>query len=105
MVRQWQKLFYGKRYAMTCLRAGAACRNKCGEVSCPTYTPDFVKLAESYGAKGIRVTEKEQIEPALKEAMSSEKTPVIIEFIINPEDLVYPMIQPNGTLKDMLMDC
>ncbi len=105
MVRQWQKLFYGKRYAMTCLRAGAACRNKCGEVSCPTYTPDFVKLAESYGAKGIRVTEKEQIEPALREAMSSKKTPVIIEFIINPEDLVYPMIQPNGTLKDMLMDC
>ena len=79
--------------------------NKCGEVSCPTYTPDFVKLAESYGAKGIRVTEKEQIEPALREAMSSKKTPVIIEFIINPEDLVYPMIQPNGTLKDMLMDC
>lgn len=37
--------------------------------------------------------------------MSSKKTPVIIEFIINPEDLVYPMIQPNGTLKDMLMDC
>lgn len=105
MVRQWQKLFYGKRYAMTCLRSGAACRNKCGEVSCPEYTPDFVKLAESYGAKGIRVTEKEQIEPALREAMQSKKTPVIIEFIINPEDLVYPMIQPNGTLKDMIMDC
>lgn len=105
MVRQWQKLFYGKRYAMTCLRSGAACRNKCGEVSCPEYTPDFVKLAESYGAKGIRVTEKDQIEPALREAMESKKTPVIIEFIINPDDLVYPMIQPGGTLKDMLMDC
>lgn len=105
MVRQWQKLFYGKRYAMTCLRSGAACRNKCGEVECPTYTPDFVKLAESYGAIGIRVTEKDQVEPALRKAMESKKTPVIIEFIINPEDLVYPMIQPGGTLKDMIMDC
>lgn len=105
MVRQWQKLFYGKRYAMTCLRSGAACRNKCGEVECPTYTPDFVKLAESYGAIGIRVSEKDQVEPALRKAMESKKTPVIIEFIINPEDLVYPMIQPGGTLKDMIMDC
>ena len=105
MVRQWQKLFYGKRYSMTCLRSGAACRNKCGEVSCPEYTPDFVKLAESYGAIGIRVSEKDQIEPALREAMSSKKTPVIIEFLIDPEDLVYPMIQPSGTLKDMIMDC
>lgn len=105
MVRQWQKLFYGKRYAMTCLRSGAACRNRCGEVSCPEYTPDFVKLAESYGAKGIRVSKKEEIEPAFRDAMNSKKTPVIIEFLINPEDLVYPMIQPNGTLKDMIMDC
>ena len=41
MVRQWQKLFYGKRYSMTCLRSGAACRGKCGEVECPVYTPDL----------------------------------------------------------------
>ena len=58
MVRQWQKLFYGKRYSMTCLRSGAACRGKCGEVECPTYTPDFMKLADSYGAKGIHIDEK-----------------------------------------------
>ncbi|MCF2555155.1 biosynthetic-type acetolactate synthase large subunit [Faecalicatena contorta] len=105
MVRQWQKLFYGKRYSMTCLRSGAACRGKCGEVPCPEYTPDFIKLAESYGAIGIRVTEKDQIEPAFREAMKSEKRPVIIEFEIDPEDLVYPMIQPGGTLEDMIMDC
>ena len=55
MVRQWQKLFYGKRYSMTCLRAGKACEGKCGMegCECPPYTPDFVKLAESYGAKGL----------------------------------------------------
>ena len=105
MVRQWQKLFYGKRYSMTCLRSGAACRGKCGEVACPEYTPDFIKLAESYGAIGIRVTEKDQIEPAFREAMKSTKKPVIIEFSIDPEDLVYPMIRPGGTLEDMIMDC
>ncbi len=105
MVRQWQKLFYGKRYSMTCLRSGAACRGKCGEIECPTYTPDFIKLAESYGAKGIRVTKKEEIEPAFCEAMKSEKLPYIIEFEIDPEDLVYPMIRPGGTLEDMILDC
>ncbi len=105
MVRQWQKLFYGKRYSMTCLRSGAACRGKCGEVECPAYTPDFVKLAESYGAKGIRVTKKEEIELAFREAMKSTKTPTVIEFEIDPEDLVYPMIQPGGTLEDMILDC
>lgn len=105
MVRQWQKLFYGKRYSMTCLRAGAACRGKCGEVPCPPYTPDFIKLAESYGAKGIRVTKTEEIEAAFKEAAKGTKVPTLIEFSIDPEDLVYPMIQPGGTLEDMLMDC
>ncbi len=104
MVRQWQKLFYGKRYSMTCLRSGAACRGKCGEVECPPYTPDFVKLAESYGAIGMRVTTKEEVEPAFREAMKSTKTPVVIEFEINPEDLVYPMIEPGGTLEDMVLD-
>ena len=105
MVRQWQNLFYGRRFSMTCLRSGAACRGKCGEVECPPYTPDFIKLAESYGAIGIRVTEKDQIEPAFREAMKSTKTPVIIEFSIDPEDLVYPMIRPGGTLQDLIMDC
>ena len=105
MVRQWQKVFYGKRYSMTCLHSGAACRGKCGEVECPPYTPDFIRLAESYGAKGIRVTKKEDIEPAFREAMKSKKTPYIIEFEIDPEDLVYPMVEPGGTLRDLIMDC
>ena len=105
MVRQWQKLFYGKRYSMTCLRSGAACRGKCGEVECPTYTPDFMKLADSYGAKGIHITKKEDIEPAFREAMKSTKTPYILEFDIDPEELVYPMVKPGGTLEDLIMDC
>lgn len=105
MVRQWQKLFYGKRYSMTCLRAGAACRNQCGECECPPYTPDFVKLAQSYGAKGLRVTQSEEIEGAFREAMETKKVPTLIEFVIDPEEMVYPMIQPGGTLEEMLMDC
>ena len=105
MVRQWQKLFYGKRYSMTCLRSGAACRGKCGEVECPVYTPDFMKLADAYGAKGIHITKREEIEPAFREAMKSTKTPYILEFDIDPEDLVYPMVKPGGTLEDLIMDC
>ena len=104
MVRQWQKLFYGKRYSMTNLRAGALSRRTDGE-EYPEYTPDFVKLAESYGAKGIRVTKKEEIAPAFEAAKQNRKTPTLIEFIIDPEEMVYPMIQPGGTLEDMIMDC
>ena len=103
MVRQWQKLFYGKRYSMTDLRAGAATRR--GEEHPPKYTPDFVKLAESYGAKGIRVTKREEIAAAFEEARKSNKTPTVIEFIIDPEEMVYPMIKPGGTLADLIMDC
>ena len=107
MVRQWQKLFYGKRYSMTCLRARKSCEGKCGtpECECPPYTPDFVKLAESYGAKGIRVFQSEEIKEAFEEARKNTKTPTLIEFIMDPEDLVYPMIKPGGTLEEMLMDC
>ena len=104
MVRQWQKLFYGKRYSMTNLRSGALSRRTDGQ-EYPEYTPDFIKLAESYGAKGIRVTETEEIAAAFEEAKKNTKRPTIIEFIIDPEGMVYPMIKPGGTLADMIMDC
>ena len=104
MVRQWQKLFYGKRYAMTNLKAGALSRRTAGQ-EYPEYTPDFIRLAESYGAKGIRVTEKDQIAAAFEEAKKNTKTPTIIEFIIDPEEMVYPMVKPGGTLADLIMDC
>ena len=104
MVRQWQKLFYGKRYGMTNLRSGALYRRTNGE-EMPEYTPDFVRLAESYGAKGIRVTKKEEIAAAFEEAKKNEKTPTLIEFIIDPEELVYPMVKPDGTLEEMIIEC
>lgn len=107
MVRQWQKLFYGKRYSMTCLRAGKACEGKCGTEGhvCPPYTPDYVKLAESYGAKGLRVFNAEDVAAAFEEAKKNTKTPTLIEFIIDPEDLVYPMVKPGGALEELIMDC
>ena len=107
MVRQWQKLFYGKRYSMTCLRSGKACEGKCGVegCECPPYTPDFVKLAESYGAKALRVFKPEDVLAAFEEAKKNTKTPTLIEFIIDPEDLVYPMVKPGGALEELIMDC
>ncbi len=104
MVRQWQKLFYGKRYGMTDLRAGALTRRTNGEKK-PEYTPDFVKLAESYGAKGIRVTKTDEIEAAFEEAKKNIKVPTLIEFIIDPEEMVFPMIKPGGTLEEMIIEC
>ena len=89
MVRQWQTLFYGQRYSNTTLNDQV----------------DFVKLAEAMGAKGIRVTKKEEIAAAFKEAKKNTKAPTVIEFIIDPEEMVYPMIKPGGTLEDMIMDC
>lgn len=104
MVRQWQKLFYGKRYSMTNLKYGALYRRSEGQ-EMPAYTPDFVKLAESYGAKGMRVTKKEEVAAAFEEARKNTKGPTLIEFIIDPEEMVYPMIKPGGTLEDMILDC
>ena len=103
MVRQWQKLFYDRRYAMTDLRAGALTR-RTGFAEHPAYTPDFVRLAESYGACGMRVSSRDEVAPAFEKARANKDRPTIIEFIIDPEEMVYPMIRPGGTLEDMIMD-
>ena len=106
MVRQWQDLFYNKAYAGTCLRRRKSCEHQCdGDFSkCPPYTPDFVKLAESYGAQGIRVFKKEEIIPAFEKAKAKTDGPTIIEFIIENEELVMPMVKPNGSITDLIME-
>ena len=106
MVRQWQDLFYDKAYAGTCLRRRKSCEHHCdGDFSkCPPYTPDFVKLAESYGAQGIRVFKKEEIIPAFEKAKTKTDGPTIIEFIIENEELVMPMVKPNGSITDLIME-
>ena len=55
--------------------------------------------------KYIRVEKKEDIEPAFRAALENKHRPTIIEFMIDPEDLVYPMIKPGGTLEELIMDC
>ena len=102
MVRQWQKLFYGKRYSMTNLRSGVLSRES-GGGQVPEYTPDFVKVAQSYGAMGIRVEHRDEIEAAFDKAKENKKGPTLIEFVIDPEEMVYPMVKPGGALEDMIV--
>ncbi len=84
MVRQWQQLFFKKRYAHTFLK-----------------NPDFVKLAKSYGAVGIRVIKENEIKPAIKEALSLNK-PVLIDFIIEEEENVFPMVPAGEAINKMI---
>lgn len=107
MVRQWQQLFFDKRYSSTCMKYRKSCQRNCGNCdgACPPYTPDFVQLAKSYDANGIRVTKNEEIISALDAAMSNGKGPTIIEFIIDSNELVLPMVPGGRALDDMIMDC
>lgn len=106
MVRQMQQIFYNKRYSATCLRYRKSCNHACkdGEKACPPYSPDFVKLAESYDAAGIRVWSGEELSSALSEAMKETKRPTIIECMIDSEFIVLPMIRSGNALKDMILD-
>lgn len=105
-VRQWQEMFYDKRYASTCMRYRRSCSANCNKPhrNCPEYTPDFIALAESYGAKGIRVTRKEEIESAFVTAKENTKTPTVIEFIIDRESNVLPIVPPGNALNDMILE-
>ena len=83
MVRQWQNLFYGKRYSATVLEDKV----------------DFVKLAEAMGAKAYRITKKEEVEPVLKEAMAAGE-PVVIDCQIGKDDMVFPMVAPGAPIDE-----
>ena len=84
MVRQWQELFYKKRYSYT-----------------PITSPDFVKLAQSYGAVGLRVTKKSEVPGALKKAMLTNNT-VFVDFRIEPEENVWPMVPAGQAINKMI---
>ncbi|MBU4344832.1 MAG: biosynthetic-type acetolactate synthase large subunit [Proteobacteria bacterium] len=86
MVRQWQELFYGKRYCSTGME----------------HAPDFVKLAEAYGAVGLRATKPEEVEPVLIKGLSSPKT-VIMDFAVEREECVYPMVPAGAPITEMLL--
>lgn len=84
MVRQWQELFYDKRYSNTDM----------------TYAPDFVKLAEAFGIVGLRATKPEEVEATLREGLSIDK-PVLMDFQVSREECVYPMVGPGSSIMDM----
>jgi acetolactate synthase I/II/III large subunit len=86
MVRQWQELFYQKRYTWTCLECA----------------PDFVKLADAYGAAGYRIESEDEVEAVLREAFHNGR-PTLIDVKVNPEESVYPMVPAGAPLKDMLL--
>ena len=104
-VRQWQELFYGHHYSSTCLKRRKSCPLICDHPreDCPKYTPDFVKLAESYGAKGIRVEKEDDIAKAFKKAAKETKVPTLIEFVIDREENVMPMVPPGKPLDDVIL--
>ncbi|UCB57106.1 MAG: biosynthetic-type acetolactate synthase large subunit [Candidatus Omnitrophota bacterium] len=85
MVRQWQELFYKKRYSFTCLA-----------------NPDFVKVAQAYGARGIRVEKKKDVTPALKQALSVKDAPVVLDFIVEKEENVFPMVPAGEAINRMI---
>ena len=86
MVRQWQELFYQRRYVAT-----------------PLSGPDLVKIAEAYGLPGVRVTDKTQVVPTIKKAMA-HPGPFLIDFRVEPEENVYPMVAPGASLADIIED-
>lgn len=86
MVRQWQELFYDKKYAHTTLDVA----------------PDFVKLAEAYGAVGLRATKPSEVEPVIREALKTKNT-VIMDFVISREEGVYPMVPAGKATTEMLL--
>ncbi len=109
-VRQWQELFYNKRYSSTCLKYRKSCERNCrkcaaGQEKCPTYIPDFVKLAESYEAQGIRIFKEEDIKKAFDYALEFKEGPTLIECVIDREADVFPMVQAGKSLSEMIMDC
>jgi acetolactate synthase-1/2/3 large subunit len=84
MVRQWQQLFYGKRYVAT-----------------PLSGPDFVKIAEGYGLPALLVKHRNEVRPAIEQAMA-HPGPFLIDFRVEPEENVYPMVPPGASLAEVL---
>ena len=85
MVRQWQEFFYNKSYVATTY----------------THNPDFVKLAEAFGMLGIRVTSKNQVKSSIEEAMAYDG-PALIDFVVEEEENVYPMIPAGQTIENLI---
>src|SRR5258708_30367186 len=107
MVRQWQELFYDKRFASTSMtsKGGRATKEEKFSPKDLAYIPDFVKLAEAHGALGLRVTKKEEITSTLEQALKEVKNrTVVLDVYINPEEKVFPMVPAGKGLDDIIVN-
>ncbi len=88
MVKQWQKLFYHERFSA---------------VDLTDHTPNYVKLAEAMGCVGIRAEKPEEVAPAIEKAMATKDQPVVVEFVCDPEAMVFPMVVAGGSNDNVIM--
>jgi acetolactate synthase I/II/III large subunit len=104
MVRQWQEVFYKRHYSGVCLERGARCPPDCASPGedCPPYVPAFVALAHAYGAAGMRVGRPEGIAPALEEARRVVDRPTFIDFLVEREANVWPMVPAGAGIHEMM---
>jgi acetolactate synthase I/II/III large subunit len=86
MVRQWQQFFWDKRYSHTCLK----------------FSPDFVKLADAFGAAGRRIDRKEDVEQAIKWALEIKDRPIVLDFHVDREENVYPFVPAGKSVKEII---
>ncbi|RME69797.1 MAG: acetolactate synthase large subunit, partial [Nitrospirae bacterium] len=86
MVRQWQELFYRERYSYSYLDV----------------VPDFVRVAEAYGAVGLRATKPSEVEPVLREALKVKDLPVVMDFVVDWKEKVWPMVPAGAALHEMI---
>jgi acetolactate synthase I/II/III large subunit len=86
MVRQWQQLFFDRRYSHSCIQ----------------FAPDFVKLAEAFGAAGVRVDKKKDVDPAIEKALGITDRPIILDFRVDREENVYPMVPAGKSVKEII---
>ena len=88
MVKQWQKLFYHERFSA---------------IDLTDHTPNYVKLAEAMGCVGIRAEKPEEVAPAIEKAMAISDQPVVVEFVCDPEAMVFPMVVAGGSNDNVIM--
>ena len=86
MIRQWQHLFFGKRYSYSCLEC----------------QPDFLKIADAYGCVGLRAEKPSEVEDVIRESLKIEDRPVIMDFLVDREENVYPMVPAGAALNEMI---
>ncbi|MDR0331713.1 MAG: biosynthetic-type acetolactate synthase large subunit [Chitinispirillales bacterium] len=102
MVRQWQDLFYGKRYSSTCLRKGRDCEACSNPSACTkSYIPDFVALAQSYGIAAFRADKPADVEQVLRKGIEADG-PAVMEFAVAAEENVFPMVPAGKSLDEIL---